>query len=68
MGGGKTFHKASVLLGKTESAPSLVEAVQFHGVNFTKQDALIKEVSDEFAEHFFNRFRSSTKQVLCTNW
>ena len=43
---GKTFHKASVILGKAEAAPSLVEAVQFHGVHFTKNDALVKEIAE----------------------
>ncbi|CAI4232118.1 unnamed protein product [Auanema sp. JU1783] len=44
--GEKTFHKASVLLGKTEGTPSIVEAVQFHGVHITKNDGLVKEVSE----------------------
>lgn len=43
--GDKTFHKASVLLGKAQDAPSVVESVQFHGVRITKNDALVKEVS-----------------------
>ena len=43
---GKTFQKASILIGKTEETPSVLEAVQFHGINFTKNDALVKEVAD----------------------
>uniref|UniRef100_A0A1I7X438 Bac_surface_Ag domain-containing protein n=1 Tax=Heterorhabditis bacteriophora TaxID=37862 RepID=A0A1I7X438_HETBA len=42
----KTFYKASVLLGKADVVPSIVEAVQFHGIHITKSDALLKEVSE----------------------
>ncbi|PAV89626.1 hypothetical protein WR25_16671 [Diploscapter pachys] len=42
----KTFHKASVVIDKAAATPSIVEAVQFHGVHITKNDALVKEVSE----------------------
>lgn len=42
----KTYHRADVLLGKAEKTPSIVEAVQFHGINITKNDALVKEVAE----------------------
>ncbi|VDM37246.1 unnamed protein product [Toxocara canis] len=41
----KLYHRADVLLGKCEDTPTVVEAVQFHGVNFTKNDALVREVA-----------------------
>lgn len=42
---GKLYHRADVLLGKCDDTPTVVEAVQFHGVHFTKNDALVKEVA-----------------------
>lgn len=42
----KHFHRADLLHGKCEDAPSIVEAVQFHGVRTTKGDALLQEVSE----------------------
>ncbi|CAJ0937090.1 unnamed protein product, partial [Mesorhabditis belari] len=42
----KTYHRADVLWGKANQTPSIVEAVQFHGINITKNDALIKEVAE----------------------
>ncbi|CAD6185749.1 unnamed protein product [Caenorhabditis auriculariae] len=44
--GEKTFHKASLIRDKAGYVPSLVEAVQFHGVRVTKNDALLKEISE----------------------
>ncbi|KAK6740544.1 hypothetical protein RB195_008791 [Necator americanus] len=55
----KTFHKASVLLGQANSTPTIVEAVQFHGIRITKNDALVKEVSE--------LYRSSTLDELVHN-
>nr|CDJ94936.1 Bacterial surface antigen (D15) domain containing protein [Haemonchus contortus] len=57
--GDKTFHKASVLLGRAGDAPTVVEAVQFHGIRITKNDALVKEVSE--------LYRSSTLDELVHN-
>ncbi|VDL81684.1 unnamed protein product [Nippostrongylus brasiliensis] len=57
--GDKTFHKASVLLERADSAPAVVEAVQFHGVRITKNEALVKEVSE--------LYRSSTLDELVHN-
>lgn len=42
---GKLYHRADILLGKCENTPTLVEAVQFHGVNCTRNDALVKEIA-----------------------
>ncbi|GMT19134.1 hypothetical protein PFISCL1PPCAC_10431, partial [Pristionchus fissidentatus] len=42
----KHFHRADLLHGKCEDAPSIVEAVQFHGVRITKGDALLQEVAE----------------------
>uniref|UniRef100_A0A1I7TWP2 Bac_surface_Ag domain-containing protein n=1 Tax=Caenorhabditis tropicalis TaxID=1561998 RepID=A0A1I7TWP2_9PELO len=42
----KTFHKAQTIREKAPGVPSIVEAVQFHGVRITKNDALVKEVSE----------------------
>lgn len=42
----KHFHRADLLHGKCEDAPSIVEAVQFHGVRTTKGDALLQEVAE----------------------
>ncbi|CAI2348681.1 unnamed protein product [Caenorhabditis sp. 36 PRJEB53466] len=42
----KTFHKAQTIREKASGVPSIVEAVQFHGVRITKNDALLKEVSE----------------------
>ncbi|CAO4371669.1 unnamed protein product [Caenorhabditis nigoni] len=42
----KTFHKAQTIRDKAVGCPSIVEAVQFHGVKITKNDALVKEVSE----------------------
>uniref|UniRef100_A0A8R1IAC1 Uncharacterized protein n=1 Tax=Caenorhabditis japonica TaxID=281687 RepID=A0A8R1IAC1_CAEJA len=42
----KTFHKAATIRSKAPGVPSIVEAVQFHGVRITKNDALLKEVSE----------------------
>ena len=42
----KVFQPADILHGKCEKAPSIVEAVQFHGVRVTKGDALLKEVAE----------------------
>uniref|UniRef100_A0A7E4VIZ1 Omp85 domain-containing protein n=1 Tax=Panagrellus redivivus TaxID=6233 RepID=A0A7E4VIZ1_PANRE len=41
-----SFQRADVLLGKCGSEPSVLEAVNFHGVSKTKHDALVKEVSE----------------------
>ncbi|VDK48410.1 unnamed protein product [Cylicostephanus goldi] len=57
--GDKTFHKASVLLGQADIAPTIVEAVQFHGIRITKNDALVKEVSE--------LYRSATLDELVHN-
>lgn len=40
----KTYHPADVLFGKCDNQPVIVEAVQFHGVKITKNDALLKEI------------------------
>ncbi|KAK6041183.1 ATP binding protein [Cooperia oncophora] len=50
---------ASVLLGRAGDAPTVVEAVQFHGIRITKNDALVKEVSE--------LYRSSTLDELVHN-
>ncbi|KAK5970924.1 hypothetical protein GCK32_010574, partial [Trichostrongylus colubriformis] len=50
---------ASVLLGRADGAPTVVEAVQFHGIRITKNDALVKEVSE--------LYRSSTLDELVHN-
>uniref|UniRef100_A0A914RKN3 Uncharacterized protein n=1 Tax=Parascaris equorum TaxID=6256 RepID=A0A914RKN3_PAREQ len=42
---GKLYRRADVLLGKCDDTPTVVEAVQFHGVHFTKNDALVKEIA-----------------------
>ncbi|CAB3402642.1 unnamed protein product [Caenorhabditis bovis] len=42
----KTFHKANTIREKASEVPSIVEAVQFHGVRITKNDALLKEISE----------------------
>lgn len=42
----KTFHKAQTIRAKASGVPSIVEAVQSHGVRITKNDALVKEVSE----------------------
>ncbi|CAI5446634.1 unnamed protein product [Caenorhabditis angaria] len=42
----KTFHKATKILEKAPDVPSIVEAVQFHGIRITKNDALLKEISE----------------------
>lgn len=42
----KTFHKAQTIREKAPGVPSIVEAVQFHGVRLTKNDALVKEISE----------------------
>ncbi|VDM60858.1 unnamed protein product [Angiostrongylus costaricensis] len=55
----KTFHKASVLLNRASTAPTIVEAVQFHGIRITKNDALVKEVAE--------LYRSSTLDELVHN-
>ena len=34
------------MIDKAAATPSIVEAVQFHGVHITKNDALVKEVED----------------------
>ncbi|VBB31039.1 unnamed protein product, partial [Acanthocheilonema viteae] len=39
----KKYHLADVLYGKCDNQPVIVEAVQFHGVKTTKNDALLKE-------------------------
>lgn len=44
----KTFHKAQTIRAKASGVPSIVEAVQFHGVRITKNDALVKEVLPKF--------------------
>lgn len=41
-----SFHRAESIYGKCETAPSLVSAVQFHGVAKTKADAIVKEISE----------------------
>ncbi|VDK69147.1 unnamed protein product, partial [Anisakis simplex] len=41
----KVYHRADVIHGKCENTPTTVQAVQFHGINSTKNDALIKEVA-----------------------
>lgn len=40
----KKYHPADVLYGKCDNQPVIVEAVQFHGVKNTKNDALLKEI------------------------
>lgn len=41
----KLYRRAEVLYGKCEDAPTVVEAVQFHGIKRTKNDALVKEIA-----------------------
>ncbi|CAL2037597.1 unnamed protein product [Caenorhabditis brenneri] len=55
----KTFHKAQTIREKAPGVPSIVEAVQFHGVRCTKNDALVKEVSE--------LYRSKTLDELVHN-
>ncbi|CAJ0568519.1 unnamed protein product, partial [Mesorhabditis spiculigera] len=43
---GKTYHRADVIQDKAADAPSIVDAVQFHGVRMTKSDALVKEITE----------------------
>lgn len=40
----KIYHSADVLFGKCDNVSATVEAVQFHGVKITKNDALLKEI------------------------
>ncbi|VDP26790.1 unnamed protein product, partial [Onchocerca flexuosa] len=40
----KTYHPAGVLYGKCDNQPVTVEAIQFHGVKNTRNDALLKEI------------------------
>lgn len=40
----KKYHPADVLYGKCDNHPVIVETVQFHGVESTKNDALLKEI------------------------
>lgn len=41
----KHYHRADVILGKCETTPALVESIQFHGIENTKNDALVKEIA-----------------------
>jgi outer membrane protein insertion porin family len=41
-----SFQRAESIYGKCENAPSLVSAVQFHGVEKTKHDAIVKEINE----------------------
>ena len=40
------YHRADVIHGKCDDKPSVVAAVQFHGVEKTKHDAIVKEISE----------------------
>ncbi|VDK88744.1 unnamed protein product [Onchocerca ochengi] len=40
----KIYHPAGVLYGKCDNQPVTVEAIQFHGVQNTRNDALLKEI------------------------
>uniref|UniRef100_A0A158R3X1 Bac_surface_Ag domain-containing protein n=1 Tax=Syphacia muris TaxID=451379 RepID=A0A158R3X1_9BILA len=41
----KVYRRADVLYGKCEDSPTVVEAVQFHGIKRTKNDALVEEIA-----------------------
>lgn len=39
------YRRADVIYNKCDDKPTLVSAVQFHGINRTKYDALVKEIA-----------------------
>ncbi|KAH7731496.1 GOP-3 protein [Aphelenchoides avenae] len=40
------YHRAEIVVDKCKETPSVLSAVQFHGIGRTKEDALVKEVSE----------------------